>query len=363
MKPKIIFIINAITAQRCLKRIEEFIANGYEIKAYGFSRSESRHNSPQNFQIEVIGQYDNHLSYIKRVLYMLKALYPIFKRYKNENVIYYYFLLDVAMVSRVLCRSTYIYEESDMMQALLHNKFLHAFLDFIDRLIIKHSLITVMTSEGFAAYHYGRQYPNNIIFIPNRLNKKILQLSYTPTPVNVNHLRFAFVGATRSYDLANFIQIIGNHFPQHEFHIYGVIEDNTQLFHELVDTYNNVYYHGVYANPQDLPRIYQNIDILVATYGTQDANVRFLEPNKLYDAAYFQKPIIVSEGTFTSDKVRKWGIGFSINALDSKSVISFLQSITLEDIHNCIQHCQSLEKSALIDENSELFNRLSTLIS
>ena len=36
-KTKIVFILNGVYKSRCLKRIEEFIDNGYKVDAYGFS--------------------------------------------------------------------------------------------------------------------------------------------------------------------------------------------------------------------------------------------------------------------------------------------------------------------------------------
>ena len=48
-KKKIIFFINAITITRCIKRIEEFIDNGYEVEAYGFERGGEVYAQPQSF--------------------------------------------------------------------------------------------------------------------------------------------------------------------------------------------------------------------------------------------------------------------------------------------------------------------------
>ena len=292
---------------------------------------------------------------------MYNALRPVFRRHAHEDVIYYYFMLDVAMVCRLLCRKPYIYEESDLMQTYLPGTLLRGTLNYIDRRIIRHSLITAMTSEGFARYHYGTGYPDNIVFVPNRLNKKVLQLPYSPTPTDINHLRIAFVGGARFGSVVNFVQVFAGHFPQHEFHFYGTIIDHQSEFQKIRETYNNVYFHGQFSNPSDLPSIYENVDMVLATYDTKFDNVRYAEPNKLYEAAYFHRPIIVSAGTFLAEKVAQHGTGFAIDAMNAECVIGFINGLTPEKINRCIDNCKAMDVAMLINENPELFKKITDI--
>lgn len=361
MKPKIIFIINSVQQQRCIKRIEEFIANDYEVEAYGFSRADIIPTLPDNFHIEIIGQFDNNTSYLKRLILMYKALRPVFQKHAKEKVLYYYFLLDVAMVCRFLSHEPYIYEESDLMQTYLPSAILRKTLNWIDKCIIRRSVITTMTSEGFAQYHFGERYPDNIVMVPNRLNSKVLQLSYIPSNANINHLRFAFVGGARFDAVVNFTKVIASSFPQHEFHFYGTISDHLSAFQQLINTSANVYFHGPFSNPNDLPGIYEKIDLVLATYDTLYENVRYAEPNKLYEAAYFKTPIIVSKGTYLASKVQKWGIGFVINAMDLEQITNFIRNLSIEDITRCANNCKVLNSSLLINSNPQLFKKIQLL--
>ena len=362
MKPKIIFIINSIQQQRCIKRIEEFIAHGYDVEAYGFSRASVIPTLPENFKIEVLASFDNNVSYFKRFMIMYRALKPVFKKYKRQNVLYYYFLLDVALVCRLLCRKPYIYEESDLMQTYIPSSVIRGTLNYIDKRIIRHSLVTTMTSEGFAQFHYGNHYPDNIVFVPNKLNSKVLQLTYKPSELDIDHLRIGFVGGARYHTVVNFARTYAEHFPQHEFHFYGTILDQKQEFEQIIDTYPNVFYHGKFSNPADLPSIYQNIDLVLATYDTHFENVRYAEPNKLYEAAYFNTPIIVSAGTYLALKVAQWGIGYEIDALNSEQIILFFRNLTSESIRQRISFCSTIDRHMLINENPLLFEKLNSLL-
>ena len=358
MKPKIVFIINSIQQQRCLKRIEEFIAHGYEVEAYGFNRAKEIPTLPEHFRINVVGQFSNSMSYPKRLLFMYKKLRPILRQYAHENVVFYYFLLDVAMVCRTITRKPYIYEESDLMQTYLPSRFLCQLLNRIDRAIIRRSLLTTMTSEGFVQYHFGNNPPKNIVLVPNRLNPTVTSLSYHPSNSDIHHLRVAFVGSARYESIIRFSDAFLSAFPQHELHFYGIVNDRPEEFERIKNTYPNVYFHGKFSNPKDLPGIYEQVDLVLATYDNRYENVRYAEPNKLYEAAYFETPIIVSSNTFLAQKTCKMGVGFAIDPFDANAIQTFFSSLTQSQIDECVAHCKAISKSELIDHNPQLFERL-----
>lgn len=357
---KVVFIINSVQQQRCLKRIEEFIANGYEVVAYGFTRSAVIPTTP-SFPVEIIGKFSNSMSYAKRMKLMYNALKPIFRKHQHEDVIYYYFLLDVAMICRLLCTKPYIYEESDLMQTY-QAPLICKVLDYIDRRIISHSLLTIMTSDGFINYHFPQGRPTNVYTVPNRLNTNILNYPILSKQTNPNCLRIAFVGGARFRSVLNFVQVFLDNFPTFEFHFYGNPSDHIEEFYALRTMYDNVYFHGAFANPKDLPQIYSQIDLVLATYDTRYANVRYAEPNKLYEAIYFETPIIVSKGTYLAQKVEKLGIGYAINALDNNEVIRFIKSLSPEALQTCADNCRKIDKTATLNHNPAIFNYLNSKI-
>ena len=357
-KPKIIFIINSIQQQRCIKRINEFLDNGYEIEAYGFNRSSVVPTQPERFSIHVLDTFDASVGYVERMVRMLRVLRPLFRRYKEQNAVYYYFLLDVAIACRILCKRPYIYEESDLMQTEIRNGLVCRLLNTMDRHIIRHSLLTVQTSEGFGQYLFGSRVPPQLITVPNKLNADVLNLPYTPHPVDVRHLRFAFVGDARYGSTLRFAQAVAEHFPQYSFHFYGLIQHREEEVKALCDRYANVLYHGPFANPKDLPSVYSQIDILVSTYDIAVDNVKYAEPNKLYEACYFEVPIVVTSGTYLSQKVDRWGIGYAIDGGSDAAIQSFIQNLTPASLAVKQEACHAIPKEQLINNNPQLYKLL-----
>jgi glycosyltransferase involved in cell wall biosynthesis len=355
----IVFILNGVYKSRCLKRVEEFIDNGYQVEVYGFSWDTDIPNVSDKFKVEVIGHQSVNYSYIKRLSIIVRSLRRIYKKYNGDNVLFYYFFIDVALGAFLINKRPYIYEESDIPYASMRNGLVRKILKTIDKRIIKKSFATIMTSEGFIDYHFGGQKPSNVIIVPNRLNPKIKNLTYIDKTIDMNHLSIGFVGGVRYKSIVNFAEVFVKHFPEYSFHIYGDIEPSLkEKCMELENLYDNIHFHGVFKNPQDLPSIYSQIDLVLATYDYSSVNVRYAEPNKLYEAIYFNTPIIVSSGTFLSRKVERLGIGYAINAMDDKEVVSFIKGLSMSDISIKKGNCRKLPSDYAINHNPELFEFL-----
>ena len=73
----------------------------------------------------------------------------------------------------------------------------------------------------------------------------------------------------------------------------------------------------------------------------------------MYEALFFNKPIVVSEETFLSEKLKRINCGFTIDASDNQSIISFLDSIKIEEINTIKDHISKIDNNDIIDDDSE----------
>ena len=360
-KKKIIFFINAITITRCIKRIEEYIDNGYEVEAYGFERGGEVYAQPSKFHINVIGKHDVSQGYFTRLRIIFSSLKPILKKYRKEDVIFYYFFFDIAFTARLLSRKPFIYEESDIPYTGVGNVWLRNLLRRIDKRIIRKSLLTVMTSEGFIDYHFGDERPKNIIVVPNRVNPQLDAFEYHNKVLDINHLSFAFVGGFRYDSIMNFATVVAERFPQHDFHVFGNIMQNEEALMSLVEKHDNIRYHGLFRNPDDLPGVYEKIDVVLATYDATSINAQYAEPNKLYEAIYFRTPIVVSSNTFLAKKVKRLGIGYDINGLNKDEIVAFIENLSQDDLLAKQSACAAIPKETATNSNPEVFDYLNTI--
>lgn len=347
---RINFIMNSISDSHANKRINEFIANGHDVRVFGFKR----HNSVKyNNNAIVIGQFPNSLSYGKRIAIYIKALRKLFKEYSDDDCIWYYQGFDVAQFATFLNpNKIYIYEECDLVHTNIHNGIIQCLLEKIDKHIIKNAFKTILTSEGFLKFHYGDngKAPENIVIIPNKLSSEIMDMPTMPqVPFDKNRIRFAFVGGLRYNALVSIADIISRNYSNHEFHFYGFVLPN--ISEKDLPQRANVFYHGAYKSPDDLPAIYSNVDVVISTYDTQRANVRYAEPNKLYESVFFRRPIVVSTNTFLAEKVTRMGIGYAVDAFNKIEVKNLVKEIenTWQEKYDKLHE---IDKHEVIDSNN-----------
>ena len=363
MKKKIVFVLNSITITRCQKRVQEFIDHGYEVDVYGFERGGETYAKPVDYSIETIGYHPVSMGYFQRLMVIVKALRKLHKKYRNQkNVVFYYFFFDVAFAASLVSNRPYIYEESDIPYANMGNRLLLNYLKWKDRQIIRKSLLTVMTSEGFIKYHGLENEPCNIRLVPNCVNSALLQLPYTHKKLEIGRLSIGFVGGFRYQSVINFAEVVGREFPAIDFHVFGNIMENKEVIETLVRECGNVHLHGIFKNPQDMPAVYGQLDLVLATYDATSINARFAEPNKMYESIFFRVPIIVSKRTFLSDKVNRLGIGYAINGLEKDEIRAFLAGLTSESITSKINSLDSIPQEYAVNENQKLFEYLNDKI-
>lgn len=358
--PKIVFIVNSLQNQRCIKRISEFIAEGGDVEVYAFSRQKDNYSN-LNFPIYVLGTIDPKQSYIRRFPFLCGTIRKVVNDIgRKREDIFYLFGLDIVMAFRFVdSKHRYVYEESDLVHTYVSNRLLKSFLEIIDKRLIKESLYTVLTSEGFAQYHFGDSYPTNVVIIPNKLNPSIMKLDWNKPKIREkDKLRIGFVGKPRFKSVVSFGKIMCSLSERFELHIYGgPILEEMDGFESLMQ-YKNYFYHGPFKNPEELPSIYSSIDIVLSTYDAKYENVKYAEPNKIYESIFFTTPIVVTSGTFLSKKVEKLGIGYSVDPFNEEDVKSLLLQLDMESMEKKEMNCRRIDKKDVIDSNHEFISAL-----
>jgi len=74
---------------------------------------------------------------------------------------------------------------------------------------------------------------------------------------------------------------------------------------------------------------YENSDMINALVPNSDLNSKTLLPNRLYNAAFYGKPVIVMEKTFLAEQVSKYKLGLIINSFKNlnEKIIDYLNDM------------------------------------
>jgi len=360
---KVVFVVRTMVP-RVDKRIKEFIANGFDVDVYGFEFDNVKIDNTRNADyyynvLATIPNYPHQLSYRERLMLFYRKLKEVINRYDKKETLFYFFTINTSFITLLIPKILFINEESDMLFERSKNPLIRKLVIWVNKRIIKRSFITVFTSQGFADFYYGEKVPSNIVIIPNKVNAACLSLpSVEKKPFNPNHIRFAFTGNARYKSIFNMCRVIAEKYPQHEFHFYGTLNYFTEEQKKAVSNYSNVVVHGPFCNPDDLPEIYSNIDFVISTYDSAGINVRYAESNKIYEAMFFETPIIVSTNTILEKKVKQYNIGFAVNAMDDQAVSQMIDSINDELYSVFRRNLKGIDKIESVNVNTAFFKEL-----
>lgn len=361
---KVIFILNLFCNPNSIKRIEEFKAKGYDVEAYGFDRKLGVVNVPENIDMKVIGEFSNSMPYSKRIPILYLGIKKVLENRNTKECLYYLVGLEVALCFLAQKHGRYIYEEADLVQTVFNNKILERIFEVLDKMVIRMSVVSVFRSEGFLKYHFKEKVPSNVYVIPNRLNPSVGNLSAVRhKDIDINKLKIGFVGFIRYKSIFNFAKVFCNNFPLCEFHFYGTFttSGNEKLFSPLKEL-SNCFFHGKFTSPDDLPSIYSQIDLVLSAYDITSENVRYAESNKIYEAIFFETPIIVTSGTYVAEKVKKLGIGYAIEAMNDNEIVCFINNLTKESLDEKKECMRRINKRDVINVNDQFFEKLNNLL-
>ena len=360
---KIVFIVRTMVP-RVDKRIKEFVANGYDVEVYGFEFENVRIDNSKNTAyyynvLATIPNFPNQLSYRERAVLFYKKIKEVIKKFDKKETLFYFFTINTSFITLFIPNLLFINEESDMLFDRAKNPLVRKLIIWVNKCIVKKSYKTVMTSQGFADFYYGDKIPSNIVIIPNKVSSACLKLPMVAKlPFDVNHIKFAFTGNARYNSIFNMCKVVGEHFPQHEFHFYGTLNYFTEEQKQAVARFKNVTVHGPFKNPDDLPEIYSKIDFVISTYDSAGVNVQYAESNKIYESMFFETPIFVSTNTVLEKIVNKHNMGYALNALDDAVVIKTIESITKDKYEEFRTALRAIDKKDSVNDNTIFFQML-----
>lgn len=85
-------------------------------------------------------------------------------------------------------------------------------------------------------------------------------------------------------------------------------------FDERIEKHSNINFHGRYKSPEDLERIYQDLDLIWSIdFMEAGQNSVWLLPNRIYEGGVFSVPSISLKGTQTARWLDDKNIGFTLD--------------------------------------------------
>ncbi|CEN83637.1 glycosyltransferase [Paraclostridium sordellii] len=188
----------------------------------------------------------------------------------------------------------------------------------------------VVTSESFWRVYYRKWIQrDDVIFLPNTPEEKVF-LNYK----RKSHGRFTigFIGKVRYKEQLKML-IEASNICGIDVLIAGNGVDLEEIS-EYTKHMNNVNIYGAYNYAKDIANLYGKVDCIYSVYDTKITNVNIALPNRLYEAAICEIPIIAAKNTELGDIVESEGIGITIEDMNMQDLVNAIEILKKNNINN-----------------------------
>jgi succinoglycan biosynthesis protein ExoL len=135
-------------------------------------------------------------------------------------------------------------------------------------------------------------------------------------------------------------------------HVFGYPEANAETaFQALLAHGDAVVWHGRFAYPEDLPKVYGQLHLnwCVVFDELQPLNGRWLLPNRIYEGGLFAVPAIALAGTETGRWIEGIGGGWLLHDEGVEPLVALLDGLAPDDLGAARARLQATPRRRFVD--------------
>jgi succinoglycan biosynthesis protein ExoL len=352
-KYRILCFLPVLGQPRHAKRIAMLKQSGFNVEAVAFERDYHKGRLPE-CPTQLLGKISQG-QYLTRIFRLITVIPKVRRVIKNNDLVYA-FGLDMALVSIVAglgMTKPVILEVGDIRKIQSSKNVIGGLVRIVDRLVVNRCKLLVVTAQGFVDGYYRKtlsiQTPTMVI--ENKLEAidtagTIIKLSKESPFIN-RPLRIGYFGLLRCEWSWRVLEAWAVSRPNDiEIEVAG-FPVSPKNIPERAKSLANVNFLGEYRSPDDLPALYRNVDLVWGCYpytDSDDLNFPLALSNRLYEACYYQRPIINRIGSGNGNLAEQLGIGIGVGGT-VENAIAILNNISRKDMELWRKNIQELPPS------------------
>lgn len=375
---RVVSVLPVLGHPRDSKRVSMLRQAGFDVSVAAFERAYHQGRMP-DAPVTSLGRIE-HGRYLRRAIRMIFAL-PKLRRALRGAHLAYASGQDMALFAIAASLGMglpVVLEVGDIRHVQVARGFKGRIARMLDRLIVGRSRLLVVTAKGFAEGHYRDRLGSRIpwLLMENKLDEAPLKAALsTPRsaapPRREGVVRIGYFGVIRcpwSWQALREVARRGN--GRFEVVIAGFCMDPEDL-PQQAGLEPRVSFHGSYRSPQDLPGLYESVDMVWACYpgpDREDPDWRWAQAicrsNRFYESCFFGKPLITLAESADGQEVERLGIGLALREQSIEAVWSTLDRVTEQELGVWRDRMARLPRSVGVytDEPDRLRSALLTLV-
>lgn len=342
---KVLSVLQLLGHPRDSKRIAMLREAGFDVEAVAFERDYHSGRMP-DCPVEKLGKI-SHGHYFQRLLKLPRVFLKL-RRAMKRNQLVYASGPDMAFMSHISglgLRRPIIVEVGDVRDFQTARGLKGKIARRIESWMIGRSKLIVVTAPNFYDVYYRQWLKTTTpgLVIENKLESAFVQqvkkgqiAKPAGKPFIDRPFRIGYYGLLRDSWSWHVLQSLAVAMPEKiEIFLAGFPMEPLLDLPEQVRKYANIEYLGQYKSPDDLPSLFNRVDMVWGCYPpirSDDWNLRWARPNRFYQSCLFRKPTFTRAGCQDAVDVEKYNIGMLIEETDVEQASRAIQSLTADDL-------------------------------
>lgn len=350
---RLVVVCNLSSQPRIHKRVDA-INKVIISKVFGFRRRIYEENEfSDSVDYNSLGYIEDG-SYLKRVFNLFRAWLTLLKEAKNGDGLYA-FGFDCFLIGKLAGIKYSIVELGDIRSANNPNSCLAR----LERLTLRGANKIVITSPYFYDLYfkkYGFE-KDKFILLENRLPSNMNRAkSKVASLQSGEKIRIGLIGLFRyRREIETIISFVESNHERYTLECFGAGPCLDLIINSDCESIN---YHGEFKSPDDLGKIYGQVDVNYICYDSSDENVKIALPNKYYESVFFNTPVICSEGTALQVEVEKHKVGFAIKIPEKITQAETLDNIDKRFVEKYSINCHQIDGKKLLDDSESILKKV-----
>jgi len=362
-------LLPVVGQPRFAKRIAMLQEQGAEVHCLAFDRPYHK-GRPPDCPLDVLGTIP-HGRYVFRMRVFLRSIGVIRRRIKDADAVYAFGLdmLLLGWLASLFLNKPLVLEIGDIRAVQTADGIEGRLFRGLDKWLVRRAALVVFTAEDFYRCYYrdwlGLRLNHRVI--ENKIDFPVTRTGPEP-PDDNDTLVIGYFGVLRCEWSVRALAALADAYPERlRIKVAGFSLLPVALLDDL-DRRANVSVQGPYRSPQDLPALYDSVDMIWASYApiaVDDWNLRWARTNRFYEACAFARPLVARWGSNDGKWVTDYDIGLTLDALEPEQVLSRFRDVGPAALRRWEGNMRALSPSvfACTDEASSLHEAMRQLVS
>lgn len=336
---KILSILPVLGQPRDSKRISMLQELGFNVEVAAFERDSHNGRLP-DCDVKSLGKI-SHGKYLRRVYKLLKAAPVLRKAIKKTDILYASGpdMAYLAWLSGIGLGKPIVQEVGDIRELQVAKGLKGYLVREIEKFFLKKCSLLVVTAGEFLNEYYRKWLKSDIsgLILENKLEKNF---NMKVLKNKSNKIRIGYFGLLRCKWSWEVLKELALKYPLKFEIIIAGYPINPKDIIEDANTINNIMYLGEYKSPDDLSRLYGQVDLVWAVYpgpevveNNQGWAQMICRSNRFYESCYFKTPLISLKNSGDGIEVNKYNIGLIIDNQNINDAIIKIDQISNKDIN------------------------------